>query len=150
MDKLLDQWEKINREKYGQHFYDQRKHFSLFSLLVDGVMGKEALVPIANLSWILAAKWMNPFRTSKSGLTAGFKSWSQGCTTECSAELNPQVPCVPRNQNGCRSRDWVWCSKYLAPKLHFTHLRKLTHLNPLPPRGGGGTTQRRTIPTTDR
>ena len=50
MDTLLARWEKINKDKHGQHCYDQRKHFSLFVLLVDVMIGKEALVVIATLS----------------------------------------------------------------------------------------------------
>ena len=56
MDKLLDGWEKIKKDKHGQDFYDQRKHFYLFVLLVDRMMVKEAQVILAALRRLIAAK----------------------------------------------------------------------------------------------
>ena len=50
MDKLLAFWEKVNKDKYGKHCHEQRKYFSLFVLSVDGMIGKEALVVLTNLS----------------------------------------------------------------------------------------------------
>ena len=56
MDKILASWEKQKKDKHGKHFHEQRKHFSLFVLSVDGLLGKESLVLFANLSWLMAAK----------------------------------------------------------------------------------------------
>ena len=71
MDKLLARWENIKKEKHGKDCYDKWKHFSPFFLLIDGIMGKEALVVLANLSRLMVKKWVNPFCTLKAGLTVG-------------------------------------------------------------------------------
>ena len=42
-------------EKHGNHCHDQQKHFSLFPPSADGMLGKEALVLLANLSQLMAA-----------------------------------------------------------------------------------------------
>ena len=60
MDKLLDFWEKTNKEKHGQACYDKWKYFSLLVLSVDGMMGKEALVVLITLSRLMAAKMDKP------------------------------------------------------------------------------------------
>ena len=49
-DKLLDCWEKKGSDKHGNHCHDQKIHFSLFLLLVYGMVWKEALVLLQNLS----------------------------------------------------------------------------------------------------
>ena len=56
MDKLLEGWEKIKKDKHGHSFYYKRKHFSMIVFPVDGVMGKEALVLLATLSQLVTAK----------------------------------------------------------------------------------------------
>ena len=48
------------RKKNGKACYDQRNLFSLFVLLVGGMMGKEALVVLATLSRLMAAKMDKP------------------------------------------------------------------------------------------
>ena len=48
------------RKKNGKACYDQRNLFSLFSLLVGGMIGKEALVVLATLSRPMAAKTDEP------------------------------------------------------------------------------------------
>ena len=60
MDKLLAGWEKLKKYKHGQDCYNQRRHFSLFVLSVDGMMGKEALVVLATLSQVMTAKTDEP------------------------------------------------------------------------------------------
>ena len=60
IDNILDWWEKINRYKQGKNFYELQKHFSMFVLSVDGIMGKEAKFLLATLSWIMAAKTDEP------------------------------------------------------------------------------------------
>ena len=60
MDKLLAGWEKTKKDKHGQACYDQQRHFSPFFLSVDGMMGKEALVILATLSRLMAAKMDKP------------------------------------------------------------------------------------------
>ena len=46
---LLARWEKIKKDKHGKHCYNQRKHFAFF-LSVDGVLGREGLVVLSQLS----------------------------------------------------------------------------------------------------
>ena len=60
MDKLLEYWEKTNKNKHGQACYNQRRHFSPFVLSVDSMMGKEELLVLATLSQIMAAKMEEP------------------------------------------------------------------------------------------
>ena len=50
MDKLLDIWEKEKKDKYGNKINYQWKHFYSFSLSVDIMFGKEALVVLTTLS----------------------------------------------------------------------------------------------------
>ena len=47
-------------EKHGRHFHKQQKHFSLFVLSVDGLLGKEAQVVLSTLSQLVAAKTEEP------------------------------------------------------------------------------------------
>ena len=56
MDKLLAGWEKTKKDKDGQAYYDQRRHFSPFFLLVDGIMSKKSLVLLTTLSRLMATK----------------------------------------------------------------------------------------------
>ena len=60
MDKLLARWGKENKYKHVNHCHDRRIHFSLFSLSVDGMLGKEALVVLTNLSQLVAEKLEEP------------------------------------------------------------------------------------------
>ena len=50
MDNLLAGWEKNKKDKHGQAWYNQQRHFYPFFLSVDGMMGKYALVILATLS----------------------------------------------------------------------------------------------------
>ena len=61
MYNLLEFSEKENKDKNGKHFHDQRKHFSPLILLVDSILGKEALVVLTNLSQLIATKLEEPF-----------------------------------------------------------------------------------------
>ena len=56
MDKLLPRWEKMKKEKKGQHCHDQWKHFSPFFLSADWMMGKEAQSILTTLSQLTATK----------------------------------------------------------------------------------------------
>ena len=47
MDKLLLWWGKLNKYKHGQHCHYQQKHFNLFALSVDVMMGKEFQLVLA-------------------------------------------------------------------------------------------------------
>ena len=60
MDKLLAGWYKTNKYKHDQACYNQMRHFSPFFLSVDGMMVKEALVVLATLIRIMAAKMDEP------------------------------------------------------------------------------------------
>ena len=54
--KLLYCWGEINKEKYVKNCHKQRKLFYLFTLLLDGVLGREILVVHVNLSRIVSVK----------------------------------------------------------------------------------------------
>ena len=56
MASLLARWEKIKKDKHGKHCNDQQKHFSPFVLSVDGILGREALVLICQLSRSMVEK----------------------------------------------------------------------------------------------
>ena len=60
MENILDCWEKMNKDKQGNHFHEKRKHFSLFVISVAGMIGKEDLVVLVNLSRLVAAKMDEP------------------------------------------------------------------------------------------
>ena len=47
---LLAQWEKMKKDNHNKHCHEQRKHFYLFVLYVDGMLGREVLVILTNLS----------------------------------------------------------------------------------------------------
>ena len=53
---LLARWENIKKYKDGKHCHDQQKHFSPFVLSVDGMLGREALVLISQLSRFMSEK----------------------------------------------------------------------------------------------
>ena len=59
MDKLLDFWEKENKCKHGKHCHEQRKKY-LFVISVYGMLGKEALVLLRNLSRLMATRLREP------------------------------------------------------------------------------------------
>ena len=56
MNRLLAGREKYKKDEYGKACYDQQRHFSSCFLYVYRMMGKEALVLLANLSQPMAAK----------------------------------------------------------------------------------------------
>ena len=56
MGTLLDWREKENKDKHGKNFHDKRKYFSLIDISVDGMLGKDSLVVIANMSRLMAVK----------------------------------------------------------------------------------------------
>ena len=60
MDKLLAGWDKLNKDKYGQACCNQRINVSSFEISVYRMMGKEALVVLATLSQVMAAKMDEP------------------------------------------------------------------------------------------
>ena len=57
---LLAWWEKMKKDKNGKHCHDQWKQFSQFVLSVYGMLGREALVVLANLIRLMAAKMDEP------------------------------------------------------------------------------------------
>ena len=60
MEALLYRWEKINKYKHGKHCQDQQKHFSPIIISVNGMLGRESLVVLANLSRLMAVKMDEP------------------------------------------------------------------------------------------
>ena len=57
---LLYRWDKIKKDKHGKNFHGQRKHFSPFVLSVGLILGREALLVLANLGRLVAAKMYEP------------------------------------------------------------------------------------------
>ena len=55
--------------KHGQACYNHGRFFSPFVFLVDGMMGKEALVLLATFSQLMITKMLEPIFTSQVGLT---------------------------------------------------------------------------------
>ena len=60
---------KIKNEKHGNNCYEQH-NFSSFFLLVDTIMGKEALIVLATLSQLMAAKMDKPIFHVKGWVSA--------------------------------------------------------------------------------
>ena len=56
MPALLSRWENMNQDKHGKHCHKQRKRFLPFVLAVNGMLGREALVAISQLSRFMADK----------------------------------------------------------------------------------------------
>ena len=56
MTALLARWETIKKEKHGKHCHNQRKIFSPFVLSVDGILGREALFMLLQLSLLMVDK----------------------------------------------------------------------------------------------
>ena len=79
MDKLLEGWDKIKKDKHGQACYSQQRHVSPFSLSVDGMVGKKALVLLDTLSQLMAAKMDKPI--------SNVTGWSNGRTVIAVARL---------------------------------------------------------------
>ena len=50
MVTLLSRWDIMNKDKHGKNCHYQQKYFSLFSIYIDGVLRREAVVVLANLS----------------------------------------------------------------------------------------------------
>ena len=60
MEDLLDRRDKKNNYKHGKHLHNQQRHFSLFVISIDGILGRETLVLLTNLIWLMAEKTDNP------------------------------------------------------------------------------------------
>ena len=74
MDKFLSRWEKQTDNKHGKNFHEKRKHFSLFVLSVDGMLGKEDLAVLVNFSQLVADNSSNLFHMYMVGSTTGSQS----------------------------------------------------------------------------
>ena len=70
MDKLLDRWEKTNKDKHSEHCHKQWKYFPQFVIYVDGMIGKESLVILANLIRLMAENVDEP--------TSQMQGWING------------------------------------------------------------------------
>ena len=60
MTSLLARWENIKKDKNSKHWHNQRKHFSPFVISVDGMLGRESLVLLSQLSQVMAKKRKEP------------------------------------------------------------------------------------------
>ena len=59
MGNLLDLWDKENKYKQVKHCHEKWKN-SPFVLLLNGMLGKEALAVLTNLSQLMAEKLKEP------------------------------------------------------------------------------------------
>ena len=50
----------MKKDKHSKNCHKQREQFSPFVLSVDGILGKEALVVLANLSQLMESKMDDP------------------------------------------------------------------------------------------
>ena len=60
MAALLARWETIKNYNHGKHYHDQRKNFLPLILSVVGMLGREALVVLVQLSQTMAEKREEP------------------------------------------------------------------------------------------
>ena len=60
MYKLLSCYEKQKKDNSGKHSYEKRKNFSPFFLSADGMLVKDALVILSNLSQLMSEKLEEP------------------------------------------------------------------------------------------
>ena len=104
IDKLLAVWEKNSKEKHGQVCYYQQRHFPTFVLSVDGMMDKEALVVLANLSQLMAAKTDEPILP--------ITVWVNGWISIAVARLYSRVICGARSPSHLRTRELEWGSGF--------------------------------------
>ena len=73
MDKLLARWEKEKKDKHGNNSHKQRKYFFPFSLSVDDMIGKEAILILTNLSRLVATKIKHVFGWVNTCITIAFE-----------------------------------------------------------------------------
>ena len=52
--------EKDKKDKHSNHCHDKQKYFSPFVLSVDGMIGREELIVISQLSLVMAEKRAKP------------------------------------------------------------------------------------------
>ena len=60
MTALLARWEMINKDKHGNYCHCQRKHLSKFVISVEGMLGRESIVVLLQLSWVMSEKTKEP------------------------------------------------------------------------------------------
>ena len=54
MAALLDRWESIKKDKHGKHCNNQRNNFLPFVISVNGMLGRQALVVLSQLSRVMS------------------------------------------------------------------------------------------------
>ena len=79
MDKFLYYWENKNKDKHGKNCHDQQKIFSPFVIYVDGVLGKEALIVLTNLSQLMAEEMDEPILHMQGWINVRILMWSRDC-----------------------------------------------------------------------
>ena len=62
---------KKNKDNHSKHFHKQRKKFSQFSLSVDGMLGKEALVVLTSVRQLMEKKIEEPIMHVRGWVTVG-------------------------------------------------------------------------------
>ena len=107
--------------------------FSLFSISVDGMLGKEDLVIPSNLSQLIAENLGKPFHTYVDESTYGSKLWLRGSTAARSTDIPFPVPCGTGIRIGIQ--DWAsdWSNKLCARIISRAQLRNYFSTNVPPP-----------------
>ena len=100
MGTILPLWQQMKKEKHGHHYYEQSKLLYTFIPSVDGILGKEAKVVIAILSWLMATKTEEPI--------SHVKGWVNGCITIMTARLYSQILHKYRVPSPFQTRDSDW------------------------------------------
>ena len=129
-DKLLACWEKQKKDNNCNNCHEQRIFFYSFVNSIDGVLGKKALVVLANLSQLMPAKMDEPifhvhvWINDRISIT-DVRSYSQMI---CGAR--PPVTCRNGIQTGTQNQLLTWRNKLRArifpcahPKDIFFHPR---------------------------
>ena len=86
----------MNSGKHGKHCHEQRKCFLPFVLYVDGMLGREALVVLANFSRLVAEKIDEPI--------SHVQGWINGRITIAFARSYSQI--IHRDRLPSPLQDW--------------------------------------------
>ena len=97
---LLARWETIKKDNHNKHCHDQLKHFSPFVLSVDGILGKESLVLLSQLSQVMEEKREEPLPQ--------VRGWVNGRIAIAVSRSYSQMICGARLPSPLRERETGW------------------------------------------
>ena len=100
MTSLLARWEKIKKYKHNKHCHNQRKHFLLFVLSVDGILGRKSLVILSQFSRVMEEK-------GKESLSQ-VRGWVKKRIAISMVSYYSQMICRVRLPRPLREREPVW------------------------------------------